>query len=307
MNVLHISDLHFGPRHWEGDDQILLEKLNSYDADIVINTGDSTTDGLEDEYAAAGRFLKGIKCKDVISVIGNHDKRNMRSHELFQKYIYDSKTIFIPEIDAEEVIADLLIILARYDEAEAAYRQSLEMETQTNNRAGQATSLGQLGNLYHYNLQRLEEAVTFYRQAVEIDLELDDLKNEGIDRNNIASTLHQLKRYDEARQEIMRAIECDRKFGHAAEPWKTFAILHQIETAEGKMYTRAEWIRHGAADIVRGGTGDVGGITPLMDVKCTIHRPDGSSEVIRACKPEPAFFCFSNCSSESCNNICVHY
>ena len=37
MNILHISDLHFGPRHWEEDDQILLEKINSYDADIVIN------------------------------------------------------------------------------------------------------------------------------------------------------------------------------------------------------------------------------------------------------------------------------
>ena len=47
MNILHISDLHFGPRHWEGDDQVLLAKINSYDADIVINTGDNTTDGLE--------------------------------------------------------------------------------------------------------------------------------------------------------------------------------------------------------------------------------------------------------------------
>ena len=97
MNILHISDLHFGPRHWEGDDRILLEKLNSYHADIVINTGDSTTDGLEDEYAAAGQFLVGLKCKNVISVIGNHDKRNMRSHELFQKYIDDSEIITIPE------------------------------------------------------------------------------------------------------------------------------------------------------------------------------------------------------------------
>lgn len=97
MNIVHISDLHFGPRHWEGDDQVLLEKINSFDADLVINTGDSTTDGLEDEYAAAGLFLAGIKCKDVISTIGNHDKRNMRSHELFQKYIYQSKIISIPE------------------------------------------------------------------------------------------------------------------------------------------------------------------------------------------------------------------
>ena len=38
------------------------------------------------------------------------------------------------------------------------------------------------------------------------------------------------------------------------------------ETAEGKMYTRAEWIVRGASDISRGGVGDVGGITPLMKV-----------------------------------------
>jgi L-alanine-DL-glutamate epimerase-like enolase superfamily enzyme len=36
------------------------------------------------------------------------------------------------------------------------------------------------------------------------------------------------------------------------------------ETAEGKMYTRAEWIRMHASDISRGGVGDLGGITPLV-------------------------------------------
>ncbi len=99
MNVLHISDLHFGPRHWDGNDKALLKKINSFDSDIVINTGDNTTDGLEDEYAKAGRFLKGIKCKNVISVIGDHDKRNMRSHELFRKYIYNPEIIYIPEME----------------------------------------------------------------------------------------------------------------------------------------------------------------------------------------------------------------
>ncbi len=46
--------------------------------------------------------------------------------------------------------------------------------------------------------------------------------------------------------------------------------LHIVgpETVEGKMYARAEWIVHHAADISRGGTGDVGGLTPLMK---TIH------------------------------------
>ena len=97
MNILHISDLHFGPRHWDGNDRKLLEKINSYDADIVINTGDNTTDGLEGEYAKAGRFLNAIKCKNVISTLGNHDKRNLRSHEFFRKYLYNSEIITIPE------------------------------------------------------------------------------------------------------------------------------------------------------------------------------------------------------------------
>jgi len=38
------------------------------------------------------------------------------------------------------------------------------------------------------------------------------------------------------------------------------------ETAEGKMFARAEWIQAGACDIVRGGVGDVGGITGLVKI-----------------------------------------
>jgi L-alanine-DL-glutamate epimerase-like enolase superfamily enzyme len=38
------------------------------------------------------------------------------------------------------------------------------------------------------------------------------------------------------------------------------------ETVEGKMYARAEWIKAAACDIVRGGVGDVGGITPLIKI-----------------------------------------
>jgi hypothetical protein len=31
----------------------------------------------------------------------------------------------------------------------------------------------------------------------------------------------------------MRAIECNKPFGHVSEPWKTFSILRQIEEATG--------------------------------------------------------------------------
>jgi L-alanine-DL-glutamate epimerase-like enolase superfamily enzyme len=38
------------------------------------------------------------------------------------------------------------------------------------------------------------------------------------------------------------------------------------ETAGGQIWTRAEWVRTGAADVLRGGVLDLGGITPLMKV-----------------------------------------
>ncbi|MDX2441424.1 MAG: metallophosphoesterase [Desulfobacterales bacterium] len=95
MNILQISDLHFGARHWGGNDEKLLCKINSYPADLVINTGDNTTDGLESEYQDAGQFLKGITCENVISIAGNHDKRNLRAHEYFRKYI-DLDEVILP-------------------------------------------------------------------------------------------------------------------------------------------------------------------------------------------------------------------
>ncbi|MCL4272654.1 MAG: tetratricopeptide repeat protein [Anaerolineales bacterium] len=131
-----------------------------------------------------------------------------------------------------------------YESAETAYRRSLEISSQNNDRAGQSMSLGELGNLYKSKLNRLEEAIVFYRQAADIHVELGDMRYEGADRNNIADTLRKLKRYDEARAEIMRAIECEKQFGHVAEPWKTFNILRQIEEATGKSTAaRIAWVQ----------------------------------------------------------------
>jgi L-alanine-DL-glutamate epimerase-like enolase superfamily enzyme len=47
---------------------------------------------------------------------------------------------------------------------------------------------------------------------------------------------------------------------------KTMLPICGPETAEGKMHTRAEWIRAGACDMLRGGVNDVGGITPLLKI-----------------------------------------
>jgi Flp pilus assembly protein TadD len=62
--------------------------------------------------------------------------------------------------------------------------------------------------LYKDVLNRPEDAAGFYRQAVAKSVESRDLAKEGGRRNNLASALHKLGRLDEARQEILRAIDC---------------------------------------------------------------------------------------------------
>ncbi|QTR49929.1 CHAT domain-containing tetratricopeptide repeat protein [Candidatus Thiothrix anitrata] len=119
-----------------------------------------------------------------------------------------------------------------FAQAEQAYRQSLSISSQQSNRAGEACSLNELGNLY-YEWNRSEKAVDFYWQAATIYGVSKDLRGEGFVRSNLAHNLIKLQRYDEARPELLRAIECIQAFGHAAEPWQTWDILHDLEQATG--------------------------------------------------------------------------
>ena len=124
----------------------------------------------------------------------------------------------------------------QFDAAERAYRESLKISVQQHNRAGEANSLAELGNLYD-DMERWEEAVTFHRQATDIYVSLADLRKEGLARNNIALVLIKLHRYDEARIELKRAIECKQPFGHAARSWTTWANLYDLEIAVGNTQT----------------------------------------------------------------------
>jgi len=119
-----------------------------------------------------------------------------------------------------------------YEAAEEAYRESLALKVKLKDRAGEVDTLTQLGTLYG-KMGRLEEAVTFLRQAADIYVQIEDQAKEGKVRNNLAYALIKLRCYEEARAEIGRAIECKQPYGHAAEPWKTWMVLHEVERAVG--------------------------------------------------------------------------
>ncbi len=129
---------------------------------------------------------------------------------------------------------------SRPEAAEDAYRKSLAINVRLGDVAGQADTLNQLGLLYDDGLNRPEEAAAFYRQAVDKSVESRDVATEGTRRNNLAATLRKLRRHDEARQEIHRAIACKAQFGHGSWPWTSWAILAGIETDAGNATAAAE-------------------------------------------------------------------
>lgn len=110
--------------------------------------------------------------------------------------------------------------------AEVAFQEAYRLGSA----AGQARTLGQLGNLYDDALNHPVQATQFYRQAADICHQPGNKADEGRQMNNLAETLRKLHRYDEARDAIQQAITCFAEFGHTTEPWKTWQILTNIET-----------------------------------------------------------------------------
>jgi tetratricopeptide (TPR) repeat protein len=127
----------------------------------------------------------------------------------------------------------------QFEQAERAYLQALAIRVQQQDRSHEASDLHELGTLY-VAMERLEEAVAFYRQAADLFVTLGDLIHEGAVRNNLAATLMTLQRYNDTRQELQRALECKRPFGHATEIWKTWSLLHDLEQAAGNAPAAAD-------------------------------------------------------------------
>lgn len=127
----------------------------------------------------------------------------------------------------------------QFEQAERAYRQSLAIKVQQKNLSGEASTLSELSYL-SVVMGRLEEAVKCLRQAADIYVKLKNQRHEGSIRSNLAITLFKLQHYDEARREIRRAIECNEPYGHAAEPWKAWGILYDLEQATNNPQAAAQ-------------------------------------------------------------------
>lgn len=126
-----------------------------------------------------------------------------------------------------------------FEQAEQAYRQSMSISSQLGSKEGGAGTLAGLGKLYDA-WNRPEQAITFYQHALDINVVLGHLLSEGNIRSNLACSLMKLQRYDEARLELLRAIECTQEFGNAASLGETWGTLHDLEQACGNSHAANE-------------------------------------------------------------------
>lgn len=99
-----------------------------------------------------------------------------------------------------------------------ACQQALYLYEQQRNRSGIAETLGELGHL-HQLLNQLEPAALSYRRMAELYRELGDGHSEEASRNKLANVLIQLRRHDDARQELYRASECNLPDSPTARNW----------------------------------------------------------------------------------------
>ncbi|HUJ56182.1 MAG TPA: metallophosphoesterase [Gaiellaceae bacterium] len=78
FRIVQLSDLHCGQQFFLPQ---LLERaiaeVNEFAPDVVVVSGDLTSNGFKDEYALAREFLDTIACESMVVIPGNHDSRNV--------------------------------------------------------------------------------------------------------------------------------------------------------------------------------------------------------------------------------------
>ena len=93
------------------------------------------------------------------------------------------------------------------------YRQALPIRREVGDRAGEATTLNNIGLVYD-GLGERSQALEYYRQALPIRREVGDRAGEAVTRYNIAMIHRQLGELDRAVTELELVVELDRQVGH---------------------------------------------------------------------------------------------
>lgn len=118
--------------------------------------------------------------------------------------------------------------------SEHYYMQALAIYDSTKNPKHEADTFIEMGNLYSA-WNRQEHAAKLHQMAANIFFRLNDLREEGIARSNLANALIQVGHYEQAHEELKRSLVCKEPFNGSVEPWITWNLLSHVEKVKGNI------------------------------------------------------------------------
>ena len=94
MNILQISDVHFGPYYVPEAGEALLRAVQELESDVIIVSGDFTQRARREQFAEARKFLDRLPDCPTVVIPGNHDvplyrvfERIFKPYDLYKEYI----------------------------------------------------------------------------------------------------------------------------------------------------------------------------------------------------------------------------
>ena len=135
----------------------------------------------------------------------------------------------------------------RLAEAEASYRQALDIFLEFGDRRNAASTYHSLGSVA-YEQRRLPEAEASYRQALDIFLEFGDRRNAASTYHNLGSVAQEQRRFEEAEVSYRQALDIKLEFGDRHSAASTYHQLGAVAQQQ-RRYEEAEASYRHALDI----------------------------------------------------------
>lgn len=107
LTILHISDLHFGPRYIPHVGEVLLREAFALEPEIIVVSGDFTQRAKREQFIEARNYLDRLPKVPIVVTPGNHD---VPLYRVFER-------IFSPEALYRQYISDELDYVLHRDDA----------------------------------------------------------------------------------------------------------------------------------------------------------------------------------------------
>ncbi|MEO0068864.1 MAG: metallophosphoesterase family protein [candidate division WOR-3 bacterium] len=108
FNIVHLSDLHLGGGYFVPEwGARVVEMVNSIQPDLLVISGDLTTEGHVHEYDQVMHYLKSFQVESKLIVPGNHDARN-EGYTIFEEIFgtrypfYQDERLLILGVDSSQ-------------------------------------------------------------------------------------------------------------------------------------------------------------------------------------------------------------